>query len=313
MKAVGVFAFGGPEVLRVVDVPEPHAGPGEVRIRVHAAAVSPSDTLMRAGHVPLPGVKPPYIPGQDAAGVVDEIGQGTVTGLRVGDRVMAAVMPIGPRGGAYAEQVVLPASWVTRAPTGASHAEAATLPMNGLTARLALDLLALSAGQTVAVTGAAGAFGGYLVQLAKADGLRVVADASPADEELVRTLGADAVVARGDDVAARFRDVVPAGVDGLADGALIGASVVAAVRDGGGVAALRGTGSLGVPERGIIHHDVYVPDYFGEWDKLDRLRNLAETGAVTLRVAGTFPPEKAPETHRLLEAGGTRGRLVLEF
>jgi NADPH:quinone reductase len=143
--------------------------------------------------------------------------------------------------------------------------------------------------------------------------VRVVADASPADEELVRTLGADAVVARGDDVAARFRDVVPAGVDGLADGALIGASVVAAVRDGGGVAALRGTGSLGVPERGIIHHDVYVPDYFGEWDKLDRLRNLAETGAVTLRVAGTFPPEKAPETHRLLEAGGTRGRLVLEF
>ncbi|GAA4591938.1 NADP-dependent oxidoreductase [Planotetraspora phitsanulokensis] len=313
MKAVGAFAFGGPEVLRVVDVPEPHAGPGEVRIRVHAAAVNPADTLMRAGLVPLPGVRPPYIPGQDAAGVVDAIGEGAVTGLRIGDRVMAMAIPTGPRGGAYAEHVVLPASWVTRAPAGTSHAEAATLPMNGLTARMTLDLLNLSPGRTLAVTGAAGAFGGYTVQLAKAAGLRVVADASPSDEDLVRSLGADIVVARGDDVGARIRRAVPEGVDGLADGALIGASVVAAVRDGGGVAALRGTGPFGAPERGITFHTVYVPDYRGNWDKLDQLRRLADAGAVTLRVAGVFPPAQASEAHRLLEAGGVRGRLVIEF
>jgi len=313
MKAVGALTFGGPEVLRVVDVPEPHAGQEEVRIRVHAAAVNPADTLMRAGLTPLPGVRPPYIPGQDAAGVVDEIGEGTVTGLRIGDRVMAMVMPNGPSGGAYAEHVVLPASWVTRAPAGTSHAEAATLPMNGLTARLTLDLLGLSAGQTLAVTGAAGGFGGYTVQLAKAEGLRVVADASPADEELVRSLGADIVVARGDDVGARIRRAVPEGVDGLADGALIGAPVVGAVRDGGGVAALRGTGPFGAPDRGITFHTVYVPDYRGRRDKLDQLRRLADAHAVTLRVAATFAAEQAPEAHRLLEAGGTRGRLVLEF
>ncbi|GGL16774.1 zinc-binding alcohol dehydrogenase [Sphaerisporangium melleum] len=313
MKAVGAFAFGGPEVLRVVDVPEPHAGPGEVRIRVHAAAVNPSDTLIRAGLVPLPGVRPPYIPGQDAAGVVDQIGEGTVTGLRIGDRVMAMVIPIGPRGGAYAEHVVLPESWVTRAPAGTGHVEAATLPMNGLTARMTLDLLDLPPGGTLAVTGAAGTFGGYTVQMAKAEGLRVIADASPADEELVRALGADLVVARGDDVAARIRQAVPEGVDGLADGALIGASVLGAVRDGGGVAALRGTGALGTPERGITFHNVYVPDYGGYHDKLDGLRQMADDGAVTLRVAGVFPPEQAPDAHRLFEAGGVRGRLVIEF
>lgn len=132
-------------------------------------------------------------------------------------------LPNRPSGGSYAGQVVLPASSVTRAPADTSHAEAATLPLNGLTARLTLDLLDLSPGQTIAVTGAAGAFGGYMVQLAKADGLRVVADASPADEELVRALGADIVVPRGDTVAARAREVVPEGVDGRADGTLNGA------------------------------------------------------------------------------------------
>ncbi|TDD52954.1 NADP-dependent oxidoreductase [Nonomuraea terrae] len=313
MRAVGAFGFGGPEVLQVVEVPEPHAGPGCVRIRVHAAAVNPADTLMRAGQVRLPGVRPPYIPGQDAAGVVDEIGPGTATGLRMGDRVMAMVMPNVPGGGAYAEHVVLPASWVARAPAAAGHAEAATLPLNGLTARLALDLLALSPGQTLAITGAAGAVGGMLIQLAKADGLRVVGDAAPADRDLVRSLGADSVVARGGDVATRFREVMPAGVHALADAALIGAPVAAAVRDGGGIAAFRGTAAFGPPERGLSYHQVYVPDYGGRPDKLDLLRRLAETGALAMRVAGTFLPEQAAEAHRRFEAGGVRGRLVLQF
>jgi NADPH:quinone reductase-like Zn-dependent oxidoreductase len=307
------MAFGGPEVLQVVEVPEPHAGPGEVRIRVHAAAINPADTLMRAGYVALPGVRPPYIPGQDAAGVVDEIGPGTATDLKIGDRVMAMVMPTVPTGGGYAEMVVLPATWVSRAPATASHAEAATLPLNGLTARLALDLLALSPGQTLAVTGGAGAVGGLLIQLAKSDGLYVVADAAGNDQELVRALGADHVVARGNDIACRIRAVVPAGVDALADAALIGEPVVAAVKDGGGIAALRGTQIFGPPQRGIAFHTVYVPDYVGRADKLDQLRQLADAGALSLRVAGTFPPEQAEQAHRLFEAGGIRGRLILQF
>jgi NADPH:quinone reductase-like Zn-dependent oxidoreductase len=129
------------------------------------------------------------------------------------------VLPAGPHGGAYAEEIVVPAASVVRAPRGVDLAAASTLLMNALTARVALDALALTDGQTVAVTGAAGALGGYLIQLARADGLRVVADAAPADEGLVRSLGADMVVARGDGIAAAIRAVVPSGVDGLFDGA----------------------------------------------------------------------------------------------
>jgi NADPH:quinone reductase-like Zn-dependent oxidoreductase len=183
--------------------------------------------------------------------------------------------------------------------------------MNGLTARLALDLLALRPGQTIAVTGAAGAFGGYVVQLAGADGLRVIADASAADEALVRRLGADDVVRRGDDVADRIRAIVPAGVDGLADGALLFDRALPAVRDGGGFAVVRGFS--GETERGITIHSVLVRSYAKEHAKLDRLRQQVEEGDLTLRVARTFPIGQAAEAHRILEAGGTRGRLVLEL
>ena len=142
----------------------------------------------------------------DVAGVIDEIGPDTATDLDIGDRVMAIVVPAGQHGG-YSDSLVLPAQSVARIPAGATLVEASTLPMNALTARKALDMLALPSGSTIAVTGAAGAFGGYVVQLAKADGLRVIADASEADEQLVRDLGADVVVRRGDDVAARIREV----------------------------------------------------------------------------------------------------------
>ncbi|HEV7933782.1 MAG TPA: NADP-dependent oxidoreductase [Actinomadura sp.] len=313
MRAIGVVEFGGPEALQVVEVPEPHAGSGEIRIRVRAATVNPTDTVLRSGArtAALGDRRPPYIPGMDAAGVIDEVGEGVSTRLAVGDRAMAIVLSLGPHGGAYAEYVVVPAESAVRAPAGASDAEASTLPMNGLTARLALDLLALRPGQTLAVTGAAGAFGGYVIQLARSEGLRVVADASPADEKLVRELGADAVVARGDGVADRFREAVPGGVDGLADGAVIGAAILPAVRDGGAVAAVRAF--EGESQRDIAVHQVRVTDYAREPAKLDRLRELADKGVISLRVAGTFPSEQAAQAHRILEAGGTRGRLVIEF
>ncbi len=218
MQAVGVIEFGGPEALQVVDLPEVHAGPGQVRIRVHGATVNPTDTYHRNGSR-AEGLRkdpPPYIGGMDCAGVIDEVGDG-VTGFEVGDAAMAMVIPSGTQG-AYRSSIVLDADQVAHAPAGSSHVEASTLPMNGLTARLSLDQLALSPGQTLAVTGAAGSYGGYVVQLAKADGLRVIADASEADVELVRSLGADEVVRRGDDIADTIRALVPGGVDGLADG-----------------------------------------------------------------------------------------------
>jgi NADPH:quinone reductase-like Zn-dependent oxidoreductase len=183
--------------------------------------------------------------------------------------------------------------------------------MNGLTARLSLDLLGLARGQVLAVTGAAGAYGGYVIQLAKNEGLTVIADASDADRQLVTSLGADIVVARGPDVAARFREHFPAGVDGLADGAVLNERVIPAVRDGGAFTAVRGF--QGVPQRDIRFSTTFVRTYDGQLEKLDRLRQLVESGVITLRVAATYSCEQAADAHRRLEAGGTRGRLVLLF
>jgi NADPH:quinone reductase-like Zn-dependent oxidoreductase len=312
MRGVGVIEYGGPEVLRVVDLPEVHAGPGEIRLRVHAATVNPTDTGIRDGSRAemLKNIPPPHVPGMDAAGVIDELGPDTATDLKVGDAVMAMVIPVGSHG-AYRESLVLAAPAVVRAPAGASHAAASTLPMNGLTARQSLDQLALTPGQTLAVTGAAGCYGGYVVQLAKLAGLRVIADASAADEQLVRDLGADIVVRRGDDIAAKIRAVAPDGVDGLADGAVQNELAVGAVRDGGAFASVRGWAGTG--ERGITFHRTMVRTYDQRPDLLDQLRQQVEDGHITLRVAATYPMEQAAEAHRRLEAGGTRGRCVLLF
>ncbi len=313
MKAVGVVEFGGPEALQVVELPDPEVKEGQFRIRVHAAAVSPTDTFVRNGaraEAQRAAGPPPYVPGMDAAGVLEAIGPGVETDLRVGDHVMAIVIPMGSRG-AYAELIAVPAESVVRAPSGATDAEASTLPMNGLTARLALDVLDLPAGAVLAVTGAAGAFGGYVVELAKSDGLTVVADAAEADEDLVRGLGADVVVRRGEGFAAGVRSHFPDGVDGAADGALLHESLAAAVKDGGTIVTVRG--HKGTGERGVRFHPILVSEYSRARDKLDRLRAQAEGGQVTLRVADVLPKEHAAEAHRRLEAGGVRGRLVIAF
>jgi NADPH:quinone reductase-like Zn-dependent oxidoreductase len=311
MRAAGVIEFGGPEALQIVDVePEP-LGPGQVRLRVEAAAVSPTDTHARSGAYAQrdPVKTPPWVPGMDVAGVVTEVGEG-VEHVVVGDRVMGIVVPFGPFG-AYREDKVLPGDSVVRVPEGASTVEASTLPMNGLTARFSLDLMGLRPGQVLAVTGAAGAYGGYVIQLAKADGLTVIADASEADEELVRGLGADVVVRRGDDVADRIREHYPEGVDGLADGSVQDALVLPAVKDGGAVATVRGYRGDG--SRDLRVFPTLVRKVAEDRPALDRLRQQVEEGVLTLRVARTFPAEEAAEAHRVLERGGVRGRLVLTF
>jgi NADPH2:quinone reductase len=310
MRAVGIRSFGGPEVLEVVELPDPEPGEGEVRVRVAGAAVNPADLAIRAGafRQAMEGREPPFVPGMELAGVVDSVGPGTR--FRPGDRVMAIVMPTGGRG-AQAELVVVPQESAVPVPKGSTLAQAATLPMNGLTVRRALDLLELKPGQTFAVTGAAGAVGGYAVQLGAHEGLRVIAVAGRPDEALVRQLGAQVFVPRGDDAAQRIRDEVPEGVDGLLDAAVIGPPILPAVRDGGRVAAVRPFG--GEPERGIRIELVGVGQYARNTEALDGLRRLVEEGKLTLRVAETLPPERAADAHRRLQAGGVRGRLVIEF
>ena len=161
------------------------------------------------------------------------------------------------------------------------------------------------------MTGAAGAFGGYVVQLAKADGLTVVADASEADEELVRGLGADVVVRRGDDVAERIREHFPEGVDGLADGAVQDALVLPAVKDGGAVATVRGYRGDGPRELRVF--PTLVRRVAQDRAALDRLRQQAEDGVLTLRVARDVPRRAGRRGAPAARGGGVRGRLVLMF
>ena len=312
MRAVGFYEFGEPDVLQVIDVPEVEAGPGEVRVKVHAAAVNPTDIMSRDGsHAErLKADPPPYVPGMDIAGVVDQVGDGVSTGVKVGDSVMAMVVSKGTHG-AYREQIILKERAVVPAPAGTTHVEACTLPMNGLTARQSLDLLGLVSGQSLAVTGAPGAYGGYVVQLAKAEGLNVIVDAVEADEELVRSLGADIVIRRGGDYSVLIREHFPDGVDGLADGALLNKRAIPAVRDGGIFTSIRGF--VGEPQRDITFTTTFVRTYDCKYEKLDRLRKMVEAGKVTLRVADVVSPEQVAEAHRWLHAGGTRGRLVIKF
>jgi NADPH:quinone reductase-like Zn-dependent oxidoreductase len=139
----------------------------------------------------------------------------------------------------------------------------------------------------------------------------VIADASEADEVLVKELGADVVVRRGDDIAARIREVEPEGVHGLVDSSVQNDAVLDAVRDGGKVATVRGHN--GSTDRGISWLPVWVWEYLTDRARLDRLARQVESGDLTLRVAQTYPAEQAAEAHRRMEAGGVRGRLVLTF
>ena len=246
----------------------------------------------------------------DAAGVIDQIGDDVETDLKVGDSVMAMVVPNGVHG-AYKEYIVLDQNAVVKAPEGTSHIQASTLPMNSLTARLSLDLLGLNKGQVLAVTGSPGAYGGFVVQLAKADGLTVIADANDSDRSLLESLGVDIIIPRGDGFAERIRQEFPDGVDGIADGALLNDAAIEAVKDGGSFTSVRGF--KGKPQRDIDFTATWVTAYDCKKDKLETLSEQTESGVLTLRVADSVTMENAAEAHKKLEAGGTRGRMVIEF
>ena len=312
MKAVGIMKHGGPEALEVLEVPDINVGPSQIRIRNFAASVNPVDVSVRNGSMAqMQKVNPPpYIPGMDAAGIIDQIGEDVKTDLKVGDSVMAMVVPNGDHG-AYKENIVLDHNAVVKAPENSTHIQASTLPMNSLTARLSLDLLGLDKGQVLAVTGGPGAYGGFVVQLAKADGLTVIADANDSDRSLLESLGVDVIIPRGEGFAERIRQEFPDGVDGIADGALLNDAAIEAVKDGGSFTSVRGF--KGEPQRDIDFTATWVTAYDCKKAILETLCQQAEEGVLTLRVADSVTMENAAEAHKKLEAGGTRGRMVIEF
>ncbi|MFJ9648812.1 NADP-dependent oxidoreductase [Streptomyces sp. NPDC004244] len=296
MRAVVIDGFGGPEQVRVVEVPLPEPGAGQVRVRVRAAGVNPVDGAVRAGVFGGGGQRIGL--GWDVAGEVDALGAG-VGGWAVGQEVIGLQYgPVKPLG-THAEYVVLDASALAPAPAGVDAVAAAALPLSGLTAGRAVRLLGLAAGSSVLVTGAAGVVGGLVVQLAARAGLVVTALAGPQDEELVRSLGAAVFVPRGG---------APVGpVDGVVDAAVLGAEALGFVRDGGVYVGLRPHGGPAA-ERGVT---VIEQEVAPDGAHLAELSGLVGEGALTLRVAREIPLADAAEAHVQLAESGTRGRLVL--
>ncbi|MFD7033508.1 NADP-dependent oxidoreductase [Streptomyces sp. NPDC059917] len=299
MDAAVVTAFGGPEQVVTAQVPLPVPGAGQVRVRVRAAGLNPVDALVRLGVFGGEGERLGF--GWDVAGEVDAVGAG-VTAWSAGQQVVG--LHYGPvkELGTHAQYVVLDEGALAAAPGSVGATAAAVLPLSGLTAARALDQLGLAGGESVLVTGAAGVVGGLAVQLAVHAGLKVTALAGPADEELVRSLGATDFVARGTagaDAGVR--------VDGVLDAAVLGEAALDFVRDGGVYVGLRPGGSP-APVRGIR---VLVQEVAADGAHLARLVSLVDEGALTLRVGGTYALADAAAAHARLAEGGARGRLVL--
>ncbi len=296
MKAVQIKQYGGPEVLEVVDLPEPEAGAGEVLVRVTAATVNPVDAFTRQGFTQAlaPGIGLPVTPGWDLAGEVD------------GRRVAALLQWFeGTGSGAQAELVAVAESDLATIPDGVDDVTAATVPLNGLTARQALDLLHVEAGDVVLVTGATGAVGGFAVQLASQAGAHVLAVGSYDDDAWLSTLGAKEVLDRAepDQLVAQVRERHPDGIAAVLDAAPAG-GLIGAVRDGGRYVTVIDP-VVPAAERGIAPVKVDVQP---SGPQLAELLGLVAEGRLKARVAGTLPLEQVREAQ---EATGLRGKLVL--
>ncbi len=308
-KAISYKALGGYDVIEIIEHAVRAPVEGEVRIRVVAAAVNPTDIMFRNPGVG--GQTFPFIPGMEAAGVIEAVGSG-VSRFEVGDKVMAVVMPRRPEGGAQARHIVVPAASVVAMPDGVSFAQASTLLMNGLTALRALELAALREGQLLAVSGGAGHLARYAIAIAKRQGLKVIADAKPTEAALVRTYGADIVIERGNDFAQAVRRNIPDGVDALLDTAVLGEHAFGAICNGGTYIPVRGWTDK-PSERNIEIKPVFVFQVLDRAEWFELLRRMTATGEIVLKVAAEFAPEQVAEAQQLLVAGGVRGRPVIVF
>jgi NADPH:quinone reductase-like Zn-dependent oxidoreductase len=297
MKAVRFSQFGGPEVLEIVDLPDPHPGPGQVRIAVRAAGVNPSDWKKRRG---LMDEELPQTLGYEAAGVVDELGAG-VADVAVGDRVFG----FSTEGAAQAELAVL--SYYAPIPPSLDFPGAAALPAAVETATRALNQLGVENNSTLLINGASGGVGSAAVQLALVRGARVIGTARPANHEYLRSLGAEPV-AYGEGLTERVRALAPDGVDLALDVAGSGVLPELVELAGGAehvitLADFDGAQKYGVRfSGGDTGRALYAIADIGE---------LIESGRFSLPVARTFPLAEVAAAHRASEDGHVRGKLVL--
>ncbi|MET8337853.1 NADP-dependent oxidoreductase [Streptosporangium canum] len=299
MKAAAFSEFGGPEVLRAMEIETPEAAEGQVRVRVRAAGVQPFDVAVRQGWMPA-GVSGdlPRIPGNEFAGVVDQVGEG-VRGIAVGDEVLGFNLL-----NSYAEYVVVPAENVTAKPANMPWEVAGGFTAGTQTAHIALRQLGVGEGDTVLVHAAAGSVGTAAVQLARLWGATVIGTAREENHDYLRSLGA-IPVAYGEGLLERVRALAPGGVDMVLDGA--------------GGEALDVSLRLVKGDRivTLVEHDraeelgVQLTRGVRLASRLAELAELYSDGALTFHVRRTYPLDRAADAHREVEAGHGRGKVVL--
>jgi len=305
MKAVRVHEYGGPEVLRYEDAPRPTLEPDDVLVRVRAAGVNPVDSKKRTGYREHPL---PFIPGWDLSGVVERVGD-RVSEWAAGDEVFAR--PDIGRDGSYAEFIAVRASELAPKPASLSHTEAAAVPLAALTAWQALyDEAGLQAGQSVLIHAAAGGVGHYAVQLAKLRGAHVIGTASTGNHDFLRRLGADECV---DYRQTRFEDVVR-DVDVVFD------TIGGETRERSWGVLRKGGIQVSIifppPERHEAEpHGVRAGYVFVQPNRrqLDEIRQLVDSGRIRPYVQAVVPLAEARRAHETVQAGHTRGKIVLEI
>jgi NADPH:quinone reductase-like Zn-dependent oxidoreductase len=307
MKAVEYQSFGGADVLRVVDRPEPHVGPDTVVVKVVAASLNPVDYKIREGHLQgLIDTHLPAVPAWDVAGVVVKPGLDTPE-LVAGDEILAYARKDVVADGTLAEYVAVPVRTAAKKPADLSFEQAAALPLAGLTALQTVRRSGLGAGSTVLVHAAAGGVGSIAVQLAVHAGARVVGTASAGNHDYLRSIGAEPV-AYGEGLVEAARAVAPDGFDVILD--YVGGQAIdtagALLRPGGTVVSI--TDARARDELGGQY--VWVrPDPEG----LAELADLVVRGVVRVEIAETFDLDHAADAYRALETGHTRGKIVVRL
>ncbi|MFK4442210.1 NADPH:quinone reductase-like Zn-dependent oxidoreductase [Caballeronia udeis] len=308
MKAIRYWRYGAPDVLELVTLDEPFAGPDEVRVRLKAAGVSPIDAKLRSGALQAHfSLAFPKIPGRDGAGVIDQIGEG-VTGFSIGDEVCVAADPAGS--GTYAEAIVCASSRVVKKPANLSISQAAALLQPGVSAWISMYRTAtLSAGMSVLIHGGAGAVGSQMIQLARHLGLNVTTTCRAQNIDYVLGLGAHRAVAydREDFGLLRHIDVVFDLIGGETH-----ARSYQVLKAGGQLVYLTAMPFENQAEKyGVTVTRAMISD---APEALHAVSRLAAEGVLTPGVMATLPLAAAADAHRRFEAGQvTRGRIVLNM
>ncbi|MDP9343636.1 MAG: NADP-dependent oxidoreductase [Actinomycetota bacterium] len=311
MKAFAIEEFGKPGSVRDIAVPEP--GEGQVRVRVAAAGLNPFDVAVINGYLKdRMEHRFPLVPGADASGTVDAVGQG-VEAWTVGDDVFGSVGKMYLGEGTLAEFATMSAATVARKPPSLDHAAAAAVPVAGVTALNTADALAIGTGQTVVAVGATGGVGSFFVQLAARRGGRVVAVCRGENADYARRLGAaDVIDYTAGDVVDAIRSMFPGGVDGLADmhgDREVVARLAELVRDGGRVASVVGAAD---PEA-LARRGIEATNVAGHVTtaSLQALAGLLEAGEIAMPEIHPFALEDAADALVAVGTGHTRGKVVV--